>query len=65
MYLGKESRKINRLYSFSTGVPEALREEIKQVLEVSNESLSERYLGLPSDVGCSKNGCFEYFKDKV
>lgn len=30
-----------------------------------SESLSEKYLGLPTDVGKSKEGCFRYLKDRV
>jgi hypothetical protein len=42
-----------------------IRDEIKGILNVSNESLSERYLGMPTDVGKSKNGAFKYLKDPV
>lgn len=42
-----------------------MRTLIKEVLEVPNESLAERYLGLPSDVGKSKNGAFKYIKDRI
>lgn len=28
-----------------------------------NEALSANYLGMPSDVGSSKNGAFKYLKD--
>ena len=45
---------------FSKGCPETLRVEIKNILNVQNESLSEKYLGLPTDVGQSKNGTFKY-----
>ena len=30
-----------------------------------NESLLEKYLGLPTDVGGSKEGCFRYLKDRI
>jgi hypothetical protein len=50
---------------FRKGVSEASGVEIKQILEVPNESLTERYLGLPSSVGRSINGCFKYLKDRV
>lgn len=43
---------------FSKGVPENLRADVKNILEVQNESLSEKFLGLPTDVGKSKEGCF-------
>jgi hypothetical protein len=42
-----------------------IRDEIKGILNASNESLSERYLGMAIDVGKSKNGAFKYLKDLV
>jgi hypothetical protein len=50
---------------FSRGCPESVREGIKNVLDVQKETLSEKYLGMPSDVGKSKNGAFKYLKDRV
>jgi hypothetical protein len=50
---------------FSKKCPATIKERIKIVLEVQNESLSEKYLGMPSGVGKSKNGAFKYLKDKV
>ena len=38
---------------------------IKDELDVHNESLSEKYLGMPTDVGASTNGAFKYIKDRV
>ena len=40
---------------FGKGCPEGKRNIIKTILDVPNESLSEKYLGLPSEVGKSKN----------
>jgi hypothetical protein len=34
-------------------------------LDVHNEVLSEKYLGMPMDVGSSTNGAFKYLKDRV
>jgi hypothetical protein len=50
---------------FSKGCGEAIRDEIKQILDVHNEALSEKYLGMPTDVGNSSNGAFKYLKDRV
>lgn len=38
---------------------------MKNVLEVPSESLNDRYLGLPTNVGRNKNGMFKYLKDMV
>lgn len=35
------------------------------MLHVHNESLSEKYLGMPSYVGSLVNGAFKYSKDRV
>ena len=41
------------------------REHIKAILNVDNEALSEKYLGMPTDVGSSSNGSFKYLKDRL
>jgi hypothetical protein len=50
---------------FAKGVSENTRHEIKEVLGVHSEALSEKYLGMPIDVGASTNGAFEYLKDRM
>jgi hypothetical protein len=50
---------------FSKGCPEARRQSIKTILQDPNETLNEKYLGMPSDVGKSKNGAFKYLKDRI
>jgi hypothetical protein len=50
---------------FSKGCPGVVKEGIKAVLDVQRETLSEKYLGMPSDVGRSKSGAFKYLKDRV
>ena len=50
---------------FSRGCPRGMRESIKTTLDVQNESLSDRYLGMPTDVGHSKNGTFRYLRDRA
>ena len=42
-----------------------MTESIKTTLNVQNESLSDRYLGMPTDVGHSKNGTFRYLRDRA
>ena len=50
---------------FSKGCPDSRRQAVKNILNVPNETLNEKYLGMPSDVGRSKNGAFKYLKDRV
>ena len=50
---------------FAKGVNGNTRAAIMNTLQVHCEALSEKYLGMPSDVGASTNGAFKYFKDKV
>ena len=50
---------------FSKGCGQTLKDGIKALMHVENESLTERYLGLPTGVGNSKNGVFKYLKDRV
>ena len=50
---------------FAKGVSATIRGEIMDELSVRNMSLSEKYLGMPSDVGASTNGAFKYLKDRV
>ena len=67
-YCDASGQRINTEKSsifFSKGCPAQLRETIKANLHVLNESLSERYLGMPMDVGHSKNGTFKYLRDRV
>lgn len=67
-YCAASGQRINNEKSsifFSKGCPPRLRETINNNLQVHNESLSERYLGMPTDVGHSKNGTFKYLRDGV
>ena len=50
---------------FAKGVPQSTKGEIMNLLEVHNMSLSDKYLGMPSDVGVSVSGAFKYLKDRV
>jgi hypothetical protein len=50
---------------FAKGCRQSVREEIKEILNVHNEALSEKYLGMPSDVGNAVSGAFKYLKDRV
>jgi len=50
---------------FAKGVSGGIREEIMETLDVHNEALSEKYLGMPTNVGTATNGAFKYLKDRV
>nr|XP_051229849.1 uncharacterized protein LOC127347725 [Lolium perenne] len=43
----------------------SVKESVKTVLDVHCETLNEKYLGMPSDVGRSKMGAFKYIKDRI
>ncbi|XP_020173489.1 uncharacterized protein [Aegilops tauschii subsp. strangulata] len=67
-YCQATGQRINHTKSsiyFSKGVPDSVRQEIKDVLHVPNETLNEKYLGMPSDIGSSKYGAFKYLKDRL
>uniref|UniRef100_A0A453M681 Reverse transcriptase domain-containing protein n=1 Tax=Aegilops tauschii subsp. strangulata TaxID=200361 RepID=A0A453M681_AEGTS len=67
-YCQASGQRINYAKSsifFSKGVPENIRNDIKGILHVPNETLNEKYLGMPSDIGSSKNGAFKYLKDRL
>ena len=53
------------LVFFSKGCPESAREEVKGILNVPTETLNERYLDLPYDIGSSKSGDFKFVKDRM
>ena len=68
MYCNASGQRVNTDKSaiyFSKGVPEVTQNEIKNALDVQNESLSEKYLGLPTDVGKNMEGSFKYLKDRI
>jgi hypothetical protein len=50
---------------FTKGCPNVIKEGIKSELGVHRETLNDKYLGMPSDVGRSKSRAFKYLKDKV
>jgi hypothetical protein len=63
--LGQQVNMDKSSIHFTKGYSQITRDEIKALLNVQNESLSEKYLGMPSDVGCFTNGAFKYLKDRV
>ena len=68
IYCKASGQRINNEKSsifVSKGCPQTIRDGVKNSLQVHNESLSERYLGMPTDVGHSKNDTFKYLRDRV
>ena len=67
-YCDASGQKVNLAKSsifFNRGCKQTLRDNIKTITQVQNESLNEKYLGLPTEVGRSTNNAFKYLKDKV
>ncbi|XP_071680070.1 uncharacterized protein [Lolium perenne] len=50
---------------FSKKCPVTIKQELKDILNVQNETLSEKYLGMPSNVGRSTSGAFKFLKDRI
>lgn len=60
-YCRASGQRINHAKSsifFSKGCPQIVRDEVKSMFQILNESLSDRYLGMPMDVGHSKKRYF-------
>jgi hypothetical protein len=49
---------------FGPGCGEDQREHLKGVIGIASEALTERYLGVPTVVGRSKDGCFQYLTER-
>jgi hypothetical protein len=68
LYCRASGQQINfhkSLIHFSKGCRQNVKDDIKVILDVQKESLNEKYLGMPSDVGSSVDGAFKYLKDRV
>jgi hypothetical protein len=50
---------------FGKGSTDEDKETLKQAIGISSEALSERYLGLPTVVGKSKDGTFKYVRESA
>lgn len=48
---------------FSKGCARTVQGEVNDIMQVPNETLNGKYLGMPSDIGVSKMGTFNYLKD--
>jgi hypothetical protein len=68
VYCHASRHRINREKSFiffTKKCPQSVSDVVKSILHVNNESLNERYLGMPTDVGSSINGTFKFLRDQV
>jgi hypothetical protein len=68
VYFQASGQRINMDKSsvfFSKGCPESVRNGMKERLNIHNESLNDKYLGMPSDVGRATNGAFKFLKDRI
>jgi hypothetical protein len=66
-YEACSGQKVNMLKSsifFRKGCPNNAKAELKDVIGIQCEALSERYLGLPTVVGRSKSGAFKHLPDR-
>ncbi|GJN32546.1 hypothetical protein PR202_gb21060 [Eleusine coracana subsp. coracana] len=50
---------------FSKNCSDEAKEEVKSVLDIQKEALAEKYLGLPTNVGRSTDGVFEYLPTRL
>ncbi|GJN06817.1 hypothetical protein PR202_ga24584 [Eleusine coracana subsp. coracana] len=50
---------------FSENTVVEVKQEMQSILEIHTEALGEPYLGLPTDVGKSMDGIFDYIGDRV
>jgi hypothetical protein len=50
---------------FGKGCIEDQNAALKQVIGIESEALSERYLGLPTILGRSKDGCFKHLRERA
>jgi hypothetical protein len=68
LYEACSGQKINKDKSsvlFSKNVKMQERGQVKQILQLSSDAKTDRYLGLPIHIGRSKNKAFGYIKDKI
>jgi hypothetical protein len=50
---------------FTPNTSDEDRFAVKETLQISNEAMNDRYLGLPVHVGASRSGTFSYLKDRI
>ena len=50
---------------FGKGSTDENKEHLKEIIGIQSEALSEKYLGLPTVVGSSKEGTFKYVRESA
>jgi hypothetical protein len=50
---------------FSPNTDAEDKDAVRSILNIHSEVLSEKYLGLPSQVGMDRSDCFQYLVDRV
>lgn len=61
---GQSVHKGKSAIYFSPNTPEQRRIHVKQMLGITNEAFSERYLGLPTAVGRITSGTFDHIEER-
>jgi hypothetical protein len=62
---GQMINKAKSVVLFSKNTKAIQRKEVCDTLQVTRETMNERYLGLPVYMGRSKGGTFAYLKDRI
>lgn len=62
---GQTINKAKSAVLFSPNTSDADRLVVKKALQIPNEAVNDRYLGLPVHVGASRSGAFGYLKDRI
>ena len=62
---GQTINKAKSAVLFSANTRDADQIALKNILQITNETMNDRYLGLPVHVGLSRSGTFSYLKDRV
>jgi hypothetical protein len=62
---GQTINKGKSVVLFSPNTSDEDRFAVKETLQISNEAMNDRYLGLPVHVGASRSGIFSYLKDRI
>ena len=62
---GQMINKVKSAVLFSMNTKPQQKLVVSNILQVTKETMSERYLGLPVHVGHSKTGIFAYLKERI